>query len=825
MCRMAGREFFMSGTFNAANGTITTPDGQAFLAAGVGLEDNEVTASTASQILSLLPGTNMVRLGITSLTTPLSSTLQAFITQLTNAGVVVEIEDHNAEGFASSGANVPSGSALTNELTWYTAMAQQYASNPYVWFGTMNEPTNPTNQAAVSTQEEDIYNAIRGAGNSNPILLEQLGGWTTTGLVAADYASMTNVIWDTHIYGWESSYSTNQATVSSDLAFQVADAQSIQTAEGVVPVIIGEYGPSTDGTTTDPNGNQVIAAVQGSGVGALAWNWNAAADAVANNAGTALTAFGNLVAPFIASRSGSGSGGTSSTSGGSGSTASSGSTTPVPTQTATAGGAAGTSTDLNLTAPSSLTVAPGASVAVQASVSDAWAASQSGNMSAFIWDTTGNTFSVSGQAAATSLSLAGPLSQINADLATLQYNAISTAHSDTISIAVSNQAGVGLTETIPVAVAPAATSGASSTSSSGATSGSGTASGSGSSSSSGSGSSPGAGASTTPQTVTAGGATGTSTDLSLTAPSSETLASGASIALQPVNVSDTWAASQSGSMYAFIWDTTGNTFSISGQSTATSLTLTGSLSQINADLATLQYNATSSAASDTISIAIANQAGTNVTENIAVTIGSVAPSGSGSTAGSGSSSGSTAPQAIKLPGTSSTTTENVSNATITANSGNQILFIGGTHDAAILTGGKETVTANGGYNTITTGAGNDTITIGGTDNAVNAGAGANSITDDGSINTIVMPAAGHGMDNIYGSVLTNGDILNFAAALKATAWKGSASMVGEYLHVRTANNNAVISISKTANGSATTVADLHGAGHVSLSTLLAHVTL
>src|ERR1700682_6354369 len=48
----------------------------------------------------------------------------------------------------------------------------------------------------------------------------------------------------------------------------------VKRADGTVPVIIGEYGNSTSGSTLDANGNQSISAVQASGYGSTAWTWH-----------------------------------------------------------------------------------------------------------------------------------------------------------------------------------------------------------------------------------------------------------------------------------------------------------------------------------------------------------------------------------------------------------------------------------------------------------------------------------------------------------------------------------------------------------------------
>jgi len=177
---------------------------------------------------------------------------------------------------------------------------------------------------------------------------------------------------------------------------------------------------------------------------------------------------------------------------------------------------------------------------------------------------------------------------------------------------------------------------------------------------------------------------------------------------------------------------------------------------------------------------------------------------------------------VTIAATDANPVMNLNSVTIRATAGNHALFIGGSHDVAILTGGTGNVQAYQGYNTITTGAGNDTIRIAGSENVVDAGAGTNSIEDSGTGNKFVMPGAGNGMDHIYGYPMSNGDKFDFTTALKGAGWGGLASDVGNYLHVQNSGNDALISISNAANGAASLVADLHSVGPVSLSSLLAN---
>jgi hypothetical protein len=299
----------------------------------------------------------------------------------------------------------------------------------------------------------------------------------------------------------------------------------------------------------------------------------------------------------------------------------------------------------------------------------------------------------------------------------------------------------------------------------------------------------------------------TPSDLTVTVPPTEMVATGTATAVAGVSISDAWAATSPGTMTLNLWDSTGGTFSIAGK-TGTSVSINDTLTNLNSDLAGLKYTSAGGQTSDTITVDVWNQAGVEAQQNIGVTVN--APP---------------APTTITIAPTNANPVVNDSNVTIKATAGNHILFIGGTHDVAILTGGTETVQAAQGYNTITTGSGNDTIRFAGSGNRIDAGAGHNSLFDSGSGNTLVMPGPGQGTDDIVGSVLQIGDKLDFTAALKGTTWDGLAADVGKYLTVSMSNNDAIISMAKTAGGAFSKIADLHASGAVSLQTLLAHSTI
>lgn len=300
--------------FTEANGQILDPNGNPFVARGINIMYGGNMPSSAT-LLSDFPGLNFVRVPIYNYESP--QTLSAFVTDLTSHGIVVELEDHtNTAGNAGGNAGtIYTGSQLTTELNWYSSVASAFKNNPYVWFGTNNEPSETDasgnqNPGALSDWQLQTYQAVRNAGNSNPVMLEA-NSWgvnnTNAGYKASDYAGMTNTIWDAHYYGWVSGYSTDQSTVNSTLSGIVQATKSIGNSAGAMPVLIGEYGNSTDGQNTDANGTQVVTAVDQSGLGSSAWAWgtggNGGADGLLTSSG-GLTSYGQQVASFIAAGSG-----------------------------------------------------------------------------------------------------------------------------------------------------------------------------------------------------------------------------------------------------------------------------------------------------------------------------------------------------------------------------------------------------------------------------------------------------------------------------------------------------------------------------------------
>jgi hypothetical protein len=187
-----------SSSFHVSGGQIVGPNGQPFKAHGIDILESTlgsvVSNSSCAPLLNNFPGTNMVRIamesGYNSYNDP------AFVNAvnwLTAKGIVVEIGNYNTS------VSVATGQGLTDEVNWYAALASKYKSNPYVWFSTDNEPTDAnTFNGATTAEQLAAYNAIRGTGNTSMIGIED----TFATLNPANYASMTNVHWDSHYYNW-----------------------------------------------------------------------------------------------------------------------------------------------------------------------------------------------------------------------------------------------------------------------------------------------------------------------------------------------------------------------------------------------------------------------------------------------------------------------------------------------------------------------------------------------------------------------------------------------------------------------------------------------
>ena len=243
--------------FRVANGAIIGPNGP-YIVRGINIYAHSMdAANNGASIKATFKGLNFLRY----ITRPLNApgTYDPVVNYLTPLGVVVEFEDH-PDGGGAQGL-VYTGPQLAAESAWYAAMAAHFKDNPYVWFGTYNEP--PTKGGSLSAWQRATYDAVRGTGNNNPIMLEVSGSrsWTLQKTMEPSYyATMTNVIWDVHIYPYQNYYNTDPTSITDNINAMISASQTIQSADGIVPVIVGEAGPSASEGVA-PNGYATIEAL------------------------------------------------------------------------------------------------------------------------------------------------------------------------------------------------------------------------------------------------------------------------------------------------------------------------------------------------------------------------------------------------------------------------------------------------------------------------------------------------------------------------------------------------------------------------------------
>jgi hypothetical protein len=164
--------------------------------------------------------------------------------------------------------------------------------------------------------------------------------------------------------------------------------------------------------------------------------------------------------------------------------------------------------------------------------------------------------------------------------------------------------------------------------------------------------------------------------------------------------------------------------------------------------------------------------------------------------------------------------------------------------------GGQTITGFGGYNTTThvltvLGTGNATIaqlTFNGSytlgnfsvsnnglyilDSSVTAATTGGSSTPtfinaSAGNEVVAFPAAGTGLDAISGFSLTNGDVLDFAAALKGTGWHGDLTQVGNFITAVANGSETDLYCDPTGQGHGALIAELGGV-NTTVASLLAH---
>jgi hypothetical protein len=195
-------------------------------------------------------------------------------------------------------------------------------------------------------------------------------------------------------------------------------------------------------------------------------------------------------------------------------------------------------------------------------------------------------------------------------------------------------------------------------------------------------------------------------DLSLTLPSPQTVTAGATHAISGIAVSDAWAASNPGTMAVNVWDDAGDgTISVPGRAASGSLTISGTLAQVNAALAALSFTAGSKPGSDGITVDAWNQAGVEQTQTITMTIVTPAPTPTGPIITAPASESVTAGATIGV------THVSVADAFAAANPGTMALN---------LNAGSGTIGITHAVGATIAGLGTDAVTVAGTLAQINA---------------------------------------------------------------------------------------------------------
>lgn len=296
----------VTANFTVSAGSILTPTGTVFRGKGININDGQ----NVSSLFTFFPGLGLIRFAAHAYVTPAS--IAPFITLMTNAKVPVIIEDHT-----SIGQQPYTGSQGATQLAWYSSHATAFNTNPYVWFGTQNEayPTVTGNGDDITTHHVNVYNTVRNAGNNTIVLMDPMGGGNPNELPGGSgpqltksrYAPLLNVGWDYHFYNWVTNDSNDRPTILTAFNNLIAELQTITSGNGVIPIVVGEYGVSTTGDLPDDVGGTLLVDVVGtSHYPSAAWHWNAggASDNLTSGSpgvgGVALTTFGTQVAALIA---------------------------------------------------------------------------------------------------------------------------------------------------------------------------------------------------------------------------------------------------------------------------------------------------------------------------------------------------------------------------------------------------------------------------------------------------------------------------------------------------------------------------------------------
>ena len=318
-----------SNNFRVEEGRIIAPDGSVFTAAGINVYNDSFSGMSGSaatnQILKLFPKINIIRyacqpdnFGKSWKNAPEDLLLAQFVEAATARKIVVILEDHTTIG---------SFNWRREDIEAFAKLAARYKNNPYVWFGTSNEPET-SNHEKIAQQIRATYDAIRNAGSDAIVMMELHGGWggehlleypsyyaggpvprypnSGPGAGGSTVSPMNNVIIDMHFYAWWNARA-DVATLSDALLngcntkygrmVGLNQLAAVRSGDGQIPVVIGEWGIDWDGD----NVMRTVLATRPSPlypIGNIAWNWWAGAPDQLQRNGRR-TEYGDAVNDFI----------------------------------------------------------------------------------------------------------------------------------------------------------------------------------------------------------------------------------------------------------------------------------------------------------------------------------------------------------------------------------------------------------------------------------------------------------------------------------------------------------------------------------------------
>ncbi len=213
---------------------------------------------------------NIVRVNCWPQNTPYVNTnndnLDGIVKGFTDRKVVVLLENHSFTG------RYPNATELATSVAWWTALANKYKSNTYVWFNLFNEPGSAGSAVTPIWLEvhETIIKAIRAAGADNIIVCDEHGYGQANGFdKASSSAALTygetitsnyrNVVFSLHTYElWIYGQQRLESYVNLVKAKNLA-------------LIIGEYGVGANFSMAVAS--DVFSVCIPNKIGRIAWHW------------------------------------------------------------------------------------------------------------------------------------------------------------------------------------------------------------------------------------------------------------------------------------------------------------------------------------------------------------------------------------------------------------------------------------------------------------------------------------------------------------------------------------------------------------------------